>query len=322
MTAKIAVVIPCYRVAGHILGVLERIGPEVALIFVVDDQCPEQSGQRVQSRANDPRIRVLFHEQNGGVGAAMITGFRAALDAGADIVVKVDGDGQMDPRLIPKFVQPIARGKADYVKGTRFNSLKSAKGMPFVRSIGNAALSFLTKLSSGYWGNFDPTNGYFAVHAAALGAIDMKSLSPRFFFESDMLIKLADVRAVVADMPMVAVYGDEVSNLAPSRVMMPFFRKHLRAFFRRVVYWYFLRDFNLASLSLLVGVPLFLFGVVFGAVAWWNSAASGVPATTGTVMLSVLPIVLGFQLLMFFFSYDIGNTPRQPFQSFSAGMRE
>jgi glycosyltransferase involved in cell wall biosynthesis len=248
----------------------------------------------------------------------MVTGFRAALAADATIVVKVDGDGQMDPRLIPKFVLPIERGQADYVKGTRFHTLKSAQGMPLVRSLGNAALSFLTKLSSGYWSNFDPTNGYFAVHASVLEAIDLKSLSPRFFFESDMLIKLADVRAVVADMPMMAVYADEVSNLAPSRVVAPFLGRHLRAFVRRIIYWYFMRDFNLASLSLLFGAPLFLFGVVFGAVAWWDSSVTGVPATTGTVMLSVLPIVLGFQLLMFFFSYDIGNMPRQPFQSFSA----
>lgn len=309
--------VPCYRVRARVLEVLERIGPEVNLIFVVDDRCPEESGRLVQAQVSDRRVKVLFRESNGGVGAAMITGFRAALAAGATIVVKIDGDGQMDPKLIPRFIQPIERGRADFVKGTRFHTLHSAERMPLVRALGNAALSFMTKLSSGYWSTFDPTNGYFAVHAAALRAIDMKNLSPRFFFESDLLIKLGDVRAVVADLPMTAVYSGEKSNLSPFRVLFPFLGRHVYAFVRRIIYTYYLRDFNLASLSLLAGLPAFLFGVIFGALAWRQSNLTGIPATTGTVMVAVLPIVMGFQLLLFFFSYDIGNAPRQPVLTFS-----
>jgi dolichol-phosphate mannosyltransferase len=314
MKPTVAVVIPCYKVTAHIARVIAAIGPEVDLIFVVDDKCPDQSGRFVEQNVTDPRVRVSYHEVNGGVGAAMVTGFRAALEAGAQIVVKIDGDGQMDPRLIPRFLLPIQSGEADYVKGTRFHTLVNARDMPGVRAFGNTVLSFLTKLSSGYWSVFDPTNGYIAVHAAALRMIPLHRLAKRFFFESDMLIKLSDARAVVLDMPMVATYEDEVSNLRPGKILLPFLWKHLYAYVRRVVYSYFLRDFNLASLSLLFGLPLFLFGVIFGGLAWERSVASGVVATTGTVMVAVLPIVLGFQLIMFFFSYDITNEPRRPLQ--------
>ena len=314
MKPPVAVVIPSYRVTAHIARVIAAIGPEVDQIFVVDDHCPDQSGKLVEETVRDSRVRVLYHEVNGGVGAAMVTGFRAALDAGAQIVVKIDGDGQMDPRLIPRFLLPIQSGEADYVKGNRFNTLASARGMPAVRTFGNTMLSFLTKLSSGYWSIFDPTNGYIAVHAAALRMIPLHRLAKRFFFESDMLLKLSDARAVVLDVPMVATYEDEVSNLSPGKVLLPFLGKHLYAYLRRIVYFYLLRDFNLASLSLLFGLPLFVFGVVFGGIAWARSTESGVVATTGTVMVAVLPIVLGFQLIMFFLSYDINNEPRRPLQ--------
>jgi dolichol-phosphate mannosyltransferase len=314
MKPTVAVVIPCYKVTAHIARVITAIGPEADVIFVVDDKCPDQSGRFVEQNVTDPRVRVLYHEVNGGVGAAMVTGFRAALEAGAQMVVKIDGDGQMDPRLIPRFLLPLRSGEADYVKGNRFNTLSSVRDMPGVRAFGNTALSFLTKLSSGYWSIFDPTNGYIAVHAAALRMIPLHRLAKRFFFESDMLIKLSDARAVVLDMPIVATYEDEVSNLRPGKVLLPFLWKHLYAYLRRVVYSYFLRDFNLASLSLLFGLPLFVFGGIFGGLAWERSVVSGVVATTGTVMVAVLPIVLGFQLIMFFFSYDIGNEPRRPLQ--------
>src|SRR5437899_2197211 len=117
---QISVVIPCYRVGKQVLDVIAGIGPECTAIFVIDDHCPEQTGRLVERCVTDPRVRVFYHEKNTGVGGAVMTGYRAALEAGADIIVKIDGDGQMDPRLIPQFVAPIARGEADYTKGNRF----------------------------------------------------------------------------------------------------------------------------------------------------------------------------------------------------------
>ncbi len=311
---RISVVIPCYRVSRHVAEVIARIGPEVERIYAVDDACPEGSGDHIEANVSDPRVTVLRHEVNKGVGGAVVTGYRAALAEGMDIVVKLDGDGQMAPELLPLFVQPIEAGEADYAKGNRFFSRDAIQGMPAVRLVGNAVLSFMTKLSSGYWSLFDPTNGYTAIHARALASLDLDRLAERYFFESDMLIRLGDLRAVVVDIPMPAVYADEVSGLQIRRVVTDFLGRHLKATVKRVVYLYFLRDFSIASLNLAVGTVLMLFGLSFGALEWARSIASGVPATTGTVMLSVLPIISGLQMLLFFFGYDIAAEPKRPIQ--------
>ncbi|MDA7963939.1 glycosyltransferase family 2 protein [Ruegeria sp.] len=311
---RIAVVIPCFKVTRHIEDVIARIGPEVEFIFAVDDACPDGSGDHIEKTTKDPRVKVLRHTSNTGVGGAVITGYRAALEAGAEILVKVDGDGQMAPELLPQFVQPIEVGEADYAKGNRFYSGSAVSDMPRVRLFGNAFLSFITKLSSGYWSIFDPTNGYTAIHSRALASIDLDKVAQRYFFESDMLIRLGDLRAVVVDIPMRAVYADEVSGLRIGKVVGDFLWRHITATLKRVIYMYFLRDFSLASLNLLFGLILLTFGVIFGAVAWSESIITGVPAATGTVMLSALPIVLGFQMLLFFASYDIASEPKVPIQ--------
>ncbi|WP_282948895.1 MULTISPECIES: glycosyltransferase family 2 protein [unclassified Sphingopyxis] len=310
----LAVVIPSYRVKAHILDVIARIGPEVAMIFVVDDACPDGSGAYVGEQCRDPRVRVLRHEVNRGVGGAMMTGYRAALDAGADIIVKVDGDGQMDPALIPHIARPVLARQADYAKGNRFHSLWNVRRMPRVRLYGNAALSFMTKLSSGYWGIFDPTNGYTAIHAAALERIEFANVSERYFFETDMLINLGNARAVVADVPMEAVYADEVSNLRIRNELWPFLRTHLREVVKRIFYTYFLRDFSPATLQLLIGAIFLLFGTIYGAAEWYRSVSTGEIASTGTVMIAVLPIILGVQLLLNFLAFDMANEPKVPIQ--------
>lgn len=310
----LAVVIPSYRVKAHILDVIARIGPEVAMIFVVDDACPDGSGAFVGEQCRDPRVRVLRHEVNRGVGGAMMTGYRAALGAGADIIVKVDGDGQMDPALIPHIARPVLARQADYAKGNRFHSLWNVRRMPRVRLYGNAALSFMTKLSSGYWGIFDPTNGYTAIHAAALERIEFANVSERYFFETDMLINLGNARAVVADVPMEAVYADEVSNLRIRNELWPFLRTHLRELVKRIFYTYFLRDFSPATLQLLIGAIFLLFGTIYGAAEWYRSVSTGEIASTGTVMIAVLPIILGVQLLLNFLAFDMANEPKVPIQ--------
>ena len=310
----LAVVIPSYRVKAHILDVIARIGPEVAMIFVVDDACPDGSGAYVGEQCRDPRVRVLRHEVNRGVGGAMMTGYRAALGAGADIIVKVDGDGQMDPALIPHIARPVLARQADYAKGNRFHSLWNVRRMPRVRLYGNAALSFMTKLSSGYWGIFDPTNGYTAIHAAALQRIEFANVSERYFFETDMLINLGNARAVVADVPMEAVYADEVSNLRIRNELWPFLRTHLRELVKRIFYTYFLRDFSPATLQLLIGAIFLLFGTIYGAAEWYRSVSTGEVASTGTVMIAVLPIILGVQLLLNFLAFDMANEPKVPIQ--------
>lgn len=162
---KVAVVIPAYKVEAHVLALIPRIGPEVDQIFVVDDRCPNNSGSLVEAQCTDPRVQVIYNAVNQGVGGAVMAGYRAAIAAGCDVIVKVDGDGQMDPALIPEFIGPIIAGNADYTKGNRFFNLEDVAEMPGLRIFGNAALSFMAKFSTGYWGLFDPTNGYTAIHA-------------------------------------------------------------------------------------------------------------------------------------------------------------
>lgn len=310
----IAVVIPSYRVRNHILDVIEGIGPEVSRIFVVDDCCPDGSGQFVETECKDPRVSVLRHRDNQGVGGAVMTGYRAAIDQGADIIVKVDGDGQMDPQLIPDFVAPIISGEADYTKGNRFFDLEQVRTMPRARLFGNALLSFMTKLSSGYWDLFDPTNGYTAIHAHVASHLPFDKLSRRYFFETDILFRLNIIRAVVVDIPMTARYGTEMSNLKISAVVGEFALKHLRNLFKRIFYSYYLRDMSLASLELPIGLAMLVSGTAIGLRQWWWSIQTGVPNSAGTVMLAALPIIMGMQFVLAFIGYDIASVPTRPIQ--------
>ena len=312
MKPHLAVAIPCYKVRAQILGVIDAIPPSIQRIYVVDDKCPQDSGALVQNECSDPRVRVIFHEQNQGVGGAIATAYRAALEEDVDIVIKVDGDGQMDPSLIPHFVRPIARGKADYTKGNRFYRPESLKGMPPVRLFGNAALSFINKLSTGYWSVMDPTNGYTAIHTSVLRELPLHKLEKRYFFETDMLYHLNTVRAVVRDVPMDSVYADEESSLKVSKVLPEFMVKHVTRFFKRYVYLYLLRDFNLGSLYSLLGVLLCLIGGIFGLTHWIMSDATGEPATSGTVMLAALPLIIGIQFLIAFLHHDVEHVPTEP----------
>lgn len=308
---EIAVVIPAYRVTGHVLEVLTEIGPEVSKIYVVDDACPDGSGALVLAKCSDKRVEVLIHAENQGVGGAVVTGYRAALDGGADIVVKVDGDGQMDPAMISDLIQPIVDGKADYTKGNRFDSLVGLREMPGVRVLGNGVLSLMSKISSGYWNVTDPTNGFTAIHKDVLKAMPLDMLSKRFFFESDVLYRLSIVRAVVWDMPMEARYGNEKSNLSVVKALFEFPGKHFVRFHKRLFYNYYLRDMSAASLELPLGAALGWFGFIFGVTKFAESVESGMPATAGTVMLSAVPVILGFQLVLAFLSYDIASVPKR-----------
>ena len=227
-------------------------------------------------------------------------------------MVKIDGDGQLDPALIPAFVAPLIAGEADYAKGNRFFDLENLKGMPPVRVFGNALLSFFSKLSSGYWDIFDPTNGYTAIRSEVASKLPFEKISQRYFFESDMLFRLNILRAVVIDIPMNARYAGEVSNLKVGSVIGEFLFKHLRNFGKRVFYNYFLRDMSLASLELLAGIAMMSFGISFGLHTWEQSFAAGVTTPAGTVMLAALPVMLGLQFVLAFFGHDIASVPRRP----------
>lgn len=316
---RIAVVMPCYRVASQALAVIDRIGDEVGWIIVVDDACPEKTGDVIERDCRDPRVIVIRHEVNRGVGGAVMSGYNYASTLPAEVVVKLDGDGQMDPMLISKLCEPLLQGKADYVKGNRFYHIRHSRGMPVLRLIGNGILSFLTKLSSGYWQLFDPTNGFTAIHRSLLFEINDAGVATDYFFESDLLYHLNQLRAVVAELPMESKYADEPSSLRPLRAIGPFLRGNVRNLTRRVLYSYFVRGFSVASIELLIGIALVVFGLVFGIRHWWMSVVDGLPATAGTVMLAALPLIIGTQFLLSWLAFDVAAEPRFPVHALLAG---
>jgi glycosyltransferase involved in cell wall biosynthesis len=310
----LAAVLPAYNVARELGAVLRSMPPLFASVIVVDDGSSDQTGAIADRYAElDRRIVVVRHDKNRGVGGAMLTGFRIAIDAGADIVVKVDADGQMPLWLVPELVEPLIRGAADYTKGNRFRDFQALRAMPLARRIGNVALSFLAKAATGYWRTFDPTNGFVAIRCDVLSQLPLQKIDPTYFFEISMLSHLYLIDAVVKEIPMPARYAGETSSLSIARVLRQFPRRLLWSLSRRLMLKNFVYDFNLASLHLAVGLPLLATGVGFGAWQWFRYAERlHEAAPTGTVVLPALMIMVGVQLLLSAAQYDLESVPREP----------
>lgn len=308
----IATVIPAYRVERDIESVVSGLPPYIKHIIVVDDASPDSCADLVTAAAQkDSRITLIRHSKNQGVGGAMISGFRKALELGAQIIIKLDGDGQMDSAHIPALITPLLEGKADYVKGNRFRDFQSLQQMPIIRRIGNLGLSFLTKAATGYWNIFDPTNGFFAIRAEILAQLPLEKIDRRYYFETSMLSHLYLLDAYILDIPLPARYRGETSNMVIRSVLIEFPIKLTRTFFRRIILKYFLIDFSMTSVYLLTGIPLLLFGLIFGITKWIQYAAIGIAAPTGTVMLPTLSVILAIQILLSAIEIDLNSTPRK-----------
>ncbi|MBV8518611.1 MAG: glycosyltransferase family 2 protein [Acidobacteria bacterium] len=311
--AHVVAVVPAYNVAEVLGGVLRAIPPLFTSIIVVDDASRDDTAAVAERYAQlDPRILVVRHETNRGVGGAMITGFVKALEWGADVVVKVDGDGQMPLWIVTDLIEPLIDGSADYTKGNRFRDFEAIRAMPFVRRIGNVALSFLAKAATGYWHCFDPTNGFVAIRADVLSQLPLRKIDPTYFFETSMLSHLYILGAVVKEVPMPARYAGEPSSLSIPRVIRQFPGRLLASLARRIVLKNFVYDFNLESFQLLAGLPLLLAGLVYGGYNWWWYTSHKLAAPTGTVVLPALAIMLGMQLLIAAVNLDLQSIPREP----------
>lgn len=312
-TNGIVTVIPAYRVQDTITTVLKDLPAYIKHIIVVDDASPDSSVKLVTAAAQqDPRIILIRHEKNQGVGGAMISGFRKALELGAKIIVKLDGDGQMDSAHIPALVTPLILGRADFTKGNRFRDFVALRNMPMVRRVGNLGLSFLTKAATGYWNIFDPTNGFFAIRAEALTQLPLEQIDKRYFFETSLLANLYLVNAFVMDVPMPARYGNETSHLSIRRSLLEFPLKLFSTLLRRILLKYYIYDFSIISLYIVTSIPLLLFGFIFGAIKWIDYASRNIPAPTGTVMLPTLCVILGIQIMLSAIEIDMKSTPSQP----------
>ena len=311
---KVAVVIPAFKVSKQIVEVVRAVPKGVSLIIVVDDCCPEGSGEVVREQVTDARLVVLRNSENLGVGGAVKRGYEEALSLGAEIVVKLDGDGQMDPTDIDSLIFPLVSRRADYSKGNRFDQLDQLFAMPKIRLIGNAVLSLLSKISSGYWSITDPTNGFTAITRQALRKMEVAKVSNRYFFESDMLFRLNLAGAVVQDVSMPARYGGEKSNLSVGRSVFEFGWKHYVNFNKRIFYRYYLREWSIASLEWPLALLFFAFGAIFGLNALIVSDQTGNPVTAGQVTLTAMTIIMGMQLFLSFVSYDVQAEPRDSLQ--------
>lgn len=306
---RVAVVIPAFNVAAHIAGVVQGIPEFIDDIIVVEDAGTDETAKVVRE-LSDPRLTMVQHTANQGVGGAMVTGFRLALDRGADVVVKMDGDGQMDPGLLPSLLNPVVLEGYAYTKGNRFLWEERLRDMPKIRLAGSFGLTLLSKLASGYWHVFDPVNGYFAIEAAMLRKLPLDRIARRYFFETDMLIHLNVFRARVKDVPVPACYGVERSSMRVSWVLLTFPLFLWKGFWYRIYERHVLREFSPVAVFWILGLLLLAWGTGFGGYTWMKSYWSGRVSTTGTVMLSVLPFIMGFQLVLQAILIEIQESPR------------
>lgn len=306
---RIAVVIPAHNEARHVGQVIQGMPEFVDHMIVVDDNSQDAT-RDVALATEDPRLILLRTTQQEGVGGAVILGYRKGVGLGSDIVVKMDGDGQMPPEYLSSLLDAVIDQGYDYAKGNRFLAGESLAQMPKHRIFGNVVLTFMTKLASGYWHIFDPQNGYTAIKADALRVLDLDRINKSYFFENDVLIQLNFFGFRVKDVAIPARYGEEESGINLFQVSFTFPFLLLRRYFRRVYQKYVLRDFSPIALLLFLGLPLFLWGVLFGVYIWIKSSITGHYTATGTIMLALLPLILGFQLLLQAFVMDIQETPK------------
>ena len=306
MSAKLGVVIPSFRAEATIADVLRAIPANVAHVLVVDDASPDRTAQLAEAVA-DPRVRVIRHEKNRGVGGAMKAGYLAALQAGCDVIVKMDADGQMDAAHLAELVRPLVRGEAGYAKGNRLTSLDASRAMPRRRLLGNLFLSMATKAVSGYWNLLDPTNGYTAIRADVLCRLDFAQLEERYFFETSMLVELHLLRVPVRDVLMPARYHGERSSMRLLPISFEFGARLAAALLRRLWLEYVVFDFRPASAFGAAGLALSVFGGTFGGYHWYRSIVDQRTASAGTVMVAALPFLLGVRLLLQAVVLDIGE---------------
>tara|TARA_Y100000589_G_C27192781_1_gene645482 strand:+ start:1901 stop:2851 length:951 start_codon:yes stop_codon:yes gene_type:complete len=306
---KICTIIPCYKspkkapiIAKHCLDFSD-------LVICVDDCCPFETGKKIEQIVDSQKLIVLRHKKNQGVGGAMKTGIKFALKKDIDILVKIDSDGQMSPHLIPKLVKPIIEGKAEVNKGNRFRNPSVLAEMPLVRLLGNIGLGFLTKISTGYWELFDPTNGFIAIKKNILLNLPIDKLDNRYFFETDFLFRCSLNEIVINEMPMRTIYGDEVSNLYPFKELPRFLLKHLKILFKRIFYHYFILDFNPGSISLTCS---FLFALIAIIVAVSNLITSHLNNQATPLGIQTLFLVLSIISTQFFINFIFYDASQKP----------
>lgn len=305
---RVAAILPCYNEEKLIGKTIETMPKFVDHIIAVDDKSTDKTWKVIQAIAKKNKKVIPVHsEVNQGIGGAYISGFKEALDKKADLIFTMAGDAQCNQDFMPNMIDTLLDNNLDYVKANRFVHLEELKQMPTFRRVGNTIITILTKFSSGYYSIFDSQNGYGVFTRKALEKLPLSHIGRRYDYENTLLIALSIMGAKIKDEPVPAIYGDEVSTI-------PVFKTTLRAlkvvwlgFWKRMYNKYILINFHPIALFLLSGILLFLIGLGFGVFLAADRILFGTSPSTGTVMLSVLPIILGFQLLLTAITMDMNN---------------
>ena len=308
----VAMVVPAHNESRHIAKVIESTPRFVDMLMVVDDGSSDATSDVVRS-IRDPRVTLLRHNQNRGVGAAIVTGYRCALERGADLIGVMGGDGQMDTAQLPALLEPVINRRCDFTKGNRFFSWRSWRGMPLERAIGNIILSVLTKAASGYWHVFDAQNGYTMISAAMLRRLPLERLETGYQFENRLLILLNASGARVCDVRIPARYGDEESGIKLWRDVPAILWTLLTGFWMRIRHKYLHHGLSLPGILFLSSMLLVGFGGAMAISGWFADVPSWVPPT------AAFCVALSGGLLGFFIVTDVINSRKLRPRSESEG---
>ncbi|MFH2112161.1 MAG: glycosyltransferase family 2 protein [Candidatus Bathyarchaeota archaeon] len=303
----VSVVVPAYNEESLIGETLGSIPGYIDHVFVVDDGSGDGTWEIIlECQGKDPRIVSLQHEKNRGVGAAIITGYRKALEDGVDVAVVMAGDNQMDPGHIPDLLDPIVEGRAVYSKGNRLMSEEYRRGMSRWRTLGNMMLTFLTKLASGYWQIMDPQNGFTAISRRALEALDLDRVYAYYGYCNDLLVKLNVYGFKVLDVQIPARYGNERSKIRYASYIVRVSWMLLRNFFWRLKMKYVILSFNPVVFFYLAGLMITPVSIVFGVYSLHYYFVQGGPLFIRAA-LSLLLFIVGMQFLFFAMLFDMQN---------------
>ena len=301
---RVAVVVPAYQEEHLVATTLRGIPDSVDRIFVVDDASPDDTAARAREAA-DARTEVVVHERNGGVGAAIVTGYKRALAEGIDVVVVMAADNQMDPAELPSLVGPVARGEVDYAKANRLFTGEAWSVIPRTRYLGNAVLSLLTKIASGYWHVADSQAGYTALGLDALRRLDLDRIYRRYGFPNDILVHLNVINARVRDIPSRPIYGvGERSGIRLRKVVPRISWLLVKGFFWRMREKYVIRDFHPLVFFYALGFLMLAVGLALG-IAETILRILGNEITTATIVLVALLLVSGSQFTLFAMWFDM-----------------
>ncbi len=312
LNKKIAIVVPAYNVGEEIVKFLDNIPDYVDKIFLIDDCCPLQTGKLAKKNSNDHRLNIIFNNQNLGVGGAVKVGYLKCIEDSIDIVVKIDGDNQMDPLEINAIVNPLITQNFDYSKGNRFLNNDKIENYPIVRFYGNIFLSFMSKLSSGYWDIFDPINGFTAIKINILKKLNLKIIDDGYYFESDMLFNLYNLKIKIKDVPVkIKYHKHQKQNLNVFKESFNFFNKNISRIIKRIKTNYFRNNFGLGSFFIFIFLLSFTFTLLYGGINYLYYFSIKAFAPTGVILISSVSCLLMFLSLMIFLIIDNLNNPNK-----------